>query len=317
MKATVFGATGFIGSHIAKQLKIAGNDVTALVRKESNTSFLKSIEVKVIPIDFNVESISNKITEGSTVYNAIASDRNSDRKSFELIEIELTKKIIQACSKKNIRSYIQLSSIISYGHILPDRPINENYTQNPKELIDIIALEREQCVIHHCNKLNIPYIILQPVSTIGPRERQSAFGKTIDRYINGKFPIVDGGHAKFSSIDTRDIGRAMVYLGEKIESHKNETYLLKGFDTSWIDFKKELDLFNNSTQSYKKLSFKILLLLSFILKIFSKNPIITKRMIYALGKSKLYDDSKIRNKGFNTIYSLKDAIKNYHEQKEW
>jgi dihydroflavonol-4-reductase len=43
MKSLVTGATGFIGSHLAKALASAGDQVRALVRATSDTSHLEQL----------------------------------------------------------------------------------------------------------------------------------------------------------------------------------------------------------------------------------------------------------------------------------
>ncbi|GLI10721.1 hypothetical protein YDYSG_67570 [Paenibacillus tyrfis] len=40
MNAVVFGGSGFIGSHTVEQLVLAGHEVTAAVREQSDTAFL-------------------------------------------------------------------------------------------------------------------------------------------------------------------------------------------------------------------------------------------------------------------------------------
>ena len=47
MKNLITGATGFVGSHIAKKLKDSGQEVIALARNSSDTSFLEEIGVAI------------------------------------------------------------------------------------------------------------------------------------------------------------------------------------------------------------------------------------------------------------------------------
>ncbi len=50
MKTVVFGGTGFIGSHVAEQLEISGHEVTAIVRSSSDTQFLSTLGLNILPL---------------------------------------------------------------------------------------------------------------------------------------------------------------------------------------------------------------------------------------------------------------------------
>jgi len=309
MKATVFGATGYIGSHTAEQLRMQGYEVMTPVRKECNTSFLQSLGCQICEVNFDQdESIKAAINEKSIVYNCIAA-LNTDivEESIRSIEVDLTRRIIRLAKEKGATGYIQLSSIISYGHQLPDFAIDEDFPQTPEFILDVISLERETAVNTTCQELDLPYIILQPVSTIGKRARGNSFSQLVDMYQEGKFPLVSGGKAGVSLIDTRDVGRCMAWLGEYIQTLAGQTLLLKGFDTTWLTFKQTLDKENGKVNKAKKYPFWLLDMLGAIGER-TGNPLMSRRVAGLLGKNKLYQDTRIRRAGFAPIYSLEDAV---------
>lgn len=309
MKATVFGATGFIGSHTAEQLRIQEYEVTTPVRKGSNSAFLQSLGCKIAEVDFEQdESIKAAIVEKSIVYNCIAALNTVDaEETIRAIEVGLTRRIIRLAKAKGAAGYIQLSSIISYGHQLPEYAIDEDYPQNPEFILDVISLERETAVSTTCQELKLPYIILQPVSTIGKRARGNSFSQLVDMYKEGKFPLVSGGKAAVSLIDTRDVGRCMAWLGENMQALTGQTLLVKGFDTTWLEFKQTLDKANGKKNKVKKYPFWLLNVLGIVGEK-TGNPLMSRRVAGLLGKNKLYQDARIRKAGFEPIYSLEDAV---------
>ena len=309
MKATVFGATGFIGSHTAEQLMRQGYEVTTLVRKGRSRSFLQSLGCQVIEVDFEQDaSIKAAIVEESIVYNCIAAlNTDDDEASIRVIEVDLTQRIIRLAKEKGAIGYIQLSSIISYGHELPAYAIDEAYPQAPEFLLDRVSLERETAVKATCQELNLPYIILQPVSTIGKRARGNSFSQLIEMYKEGKFPLVSGGQASVSLIDTRDVGRCMAWLGTNMEVLAGQAFLLKGFDTTWLKFKQALDKVNGKENKTKNYPFWLLNLAGIVGEK-TGNPLMTRRVAGLLGKNKLYQDTRIRTAGFEPIYTLEDAV---------
>lgn len=53
-------------------------------------------------------------------------------------------------------------------------------------------------------------IMLRPASTIGVRHKSSFFARLYATHTSGQYP---NGTVKVSLVDTRDIGRAMAWLG--------------------------------------------------------------------------------------------------------
>jgi dihydroflavonol-4-reductase len=69
-KILVTGATGFIGSHICETLVKKGYEVAILVRKTSNLSFLKDLNLKIYYGDLlSKESLKEAIKECHYIIN--------------------------------------------------------------------------------------------------------------------------------------------------------------------------------------------------------------------------------------------------------
>jgi len=76
MKVLITGATGFIGSHVAKLLREKGVEVIALTREDTNTSMLKSIDVETITGDVrDFASIERALKGCSQIYHLAADYR--------------------------------------------------------------------------------------------------------------------------------------------------------------------------------------------------------------------------------------------------
>ena len=314
MKGIVFGASGFIGSHVAEQLKKDGYEVHAIVRDNSDTTFLDSLDIKIIKVDFQKSVIFGKkesrMLSDAIIYNCIA--YKSDQATLEgyrEIEIDLTKKIINESWAANAKKYVQLSSIVAYGIRIPEYPIDETYQPRPQELIEISALEREQCVERECNRLGFDFVILEPVTAIGIRDNGSFFTKMLDAYHRNQFPLIGGGKAKFSALDVRDIGKAMAWIGKSDSAINNRKYLLKGYDISWFDLKSEFDNVFNRSAKAKYLPIWLAKSLAFLLEKTTKKPKFNRLSAYALSSDRIYDDSRIKKAGFQALYNFNDSIR--------
>ncbi|WP_028974721.1 NAD-dependent epimerase/dehydratase family protein [Spirochaeta cellobiosiphila] len=310
MEAIVFGASGFIGSHVAQQLKEVGYHVTGIIRKSSDSHFLETLGITIERLDFSSDDqLFQSMRKKALVYNCIAAVTATDEAILRETEIELPRRIIRAAAKGGVAGYIQLSSIIAYGPHMPDSPLNENFTPRPKDLLDRISWERELAVKEECHKRNVPFVILEPVTTIGSRDKHSALHQLFLGHKKGEFPLVKDGESRMSGIDTRDIGRAMAWIGDNMDILKGETLITKGYDFQWKELKSLLDEFWGIKAKEGKLNFHLLYPLSFLLEKIMKNPPVTRALLLALGKNKIYDDTKIRNLGFKTIYTVQDSLK--------
>lgn len=312
MKAVVFGGTGFIGSHVVEQLSLSNNKVTVVVRENSKTTFLESLGVSIRRIDFqNLKAITQVIEGEEIVFNCLANPRlHQSHEDHKAVEIYLTQKILKCAIEAKAKRFIQLSTVQVYGFQRPSEPINEYYPCVPTYVFNQVAYEREQSIKKVAEKGEIELVILRPSNTTGKRDI-SLLPPYLALHKFRLFPVFGDGTARFSCVDTRDIGKAMVWLGELVKA-TGETYLLRGYDLSWIEFKEALDKFFNRKSFLLKTPTPIAMSLGFLMeKVFpyGKEPPLTRFAVDVLTTSTLFDDSKIRQTGFKTEYNFEDTLR--------
>ncbi|MEO2077068.1 MAG: NAD(P)-dependent oxidoreductase [Bacillus sp. (in: firmicutes)] len=293
MKAIVFGGTGFIGSHVVEQLQLGGHTVTAAVRNTSNIDFLERLGVEILRIDFsNKEEISNVIKGHSVVYNCTADTHlGTATENQEEPEIQLARTLITLAAEEGVSRFIQLSTIVVYD-FQTSEPIAETYVTKPEYPIQRIKLEKDKIVKEIGVREGISTIIVRPASAIGLRDVTSFFSRLLTAHEHDQFPLARDGEASVSLVNTRDIGRAMVLLGEISEQNSdNGIYLVKGFDTTWGQLKEEID------------------------RVVGRKAMVTevpKTDTSFAGKTlqvnRIWDDSKIRALGFKPEFSLQETV---------
>ncbi len=303
MKAVVFGGSGFIGSHTVEQLVLAGHEVTAAVRERSNTFFLESLGVNVVRVDFSdPSSIANTIRGHQIVYNCTADAKLHMVIDAEAeVEVKLTRRLIEAAASQGAGRFVQLSTIVMYDFRTGD-PIDESYMTVPEYPIQALAVKREEVARQTGREAGIGTILLRPASTIGVRDVSSFFSRLFRAHAQGQYPIVGDGDGRVSLIDTRDIGRAMAWLGTlDMKGQAGDAYLLKGFDTTWSGLKAEIDRAAGKAaatiripESPTEEQLAQLHLTPFAIKSFTVN--------------RLWNDGKIRRQGIAARYSLTDAV---------
>jgi nucleoside-diphosphate-sugar epimerase len=224
------------------------------------------------------------------------------------VEVDLTCQILEGAIQAHVQRYVQLSSIIVYGTPTSPKSINETFPAHPELVIDRAAWEREQMVRTMGSERGLDTVILQPASTIGQRDQGSFFHRIYQAHIQNKFPLIGNGMARFSCVDTRDIGRAMVWLGEADTSVRGETYLLKGYDTSWLELKTALDQARGVVSGAQRLPSWMAFGIAGLLERVMVTPSLDRRTVRALTTDRIYDNRKLRGTGFAPRYQLAESI---------
>ncbi len=314
MKTLVFGASGFIGSHVAEQLLLAGHAVCAVIRAASDASFLNNIGVTTCVIDFsddsdNDASLINTIKGHEVVYNCLANPvmhlSLTDRRQ---VEVELTRRIVLAAGNAGVKRLVQLSTVQVYGFSRPPTHIDEDHPCHPSYHFNQVAQEREVAVREAAASSDIELVMARPVNTIGKRD--SSMKDLFRGHRKGFMLIFGNGKNRFSCVDTRDIGRAMVLLGELPEAAGN-TYLISGYETTWLAFKAALDKAHH--KEAKLISVPVILgkaITTLLEKLtpYNKALPLVPFSVAVMSTQTLFDDKKIRAAGFTPKYDLQSSI---------
>ena len=314
MKTIVFGGTGYLGSHVAEQLSLAGHDVTCIVRGKSNTAFLESLPVAIVRSDFcNTADFAKLIDTDTVVLNCLAETRmhlSDDER--RVVECKLTSSLFSVAANAGAKRFVQLSTVMAYGFERPEYAINEAYAVKPKYSYSRIACEREQVLVGLHQSGGTELLILRPSNTFGKRD-SSALPIFLASHEKGMFAAIGGGNWKFSCMDARDTGRAMVHLIDvPIEVNKPELFLVTGYETNWLEVKFALDeILERSTKlfSLPKPLAKLFGRVMELLYPFGGNPPLTRFNVDLLSTHTLFNDDKIRATGFKAKYDLMATLR--------
>ena len=157
MKITVFGGSGFLGSHIADKLSDAGHEVTIFDlaaspwRKENQTMIIGNI--------LDEELVKKAVQNADMVFNyaGIADIGEANARPVDTAKINVLGNvtILEACRQSQVRRYVFASSLYVYGK-------SGGFYRCSKQACEIY-IENYQAM--H----NLPYTILRYGSLYGPR----------------------------------------------------------------------------------------------------------------------------------------------------
>src|SRR5581483_11491262 len=118
MLAFVTGATGFVGSHVARALADQGADLRLLVRANSNTKNIDDLRVDRVTGDLRDPASLEKGIAGCEIVFHVAADYRlwvRDPEEMHRANVEGTRAILAAARHNRVRRVVYTSSVATMG----------------------------------------------------------------------------------------------------------------------------------------------------------------------------------------------------------
>ncbi|MDR2345375.1 MAG: NAD-dependent epimerase/dehydratase family protein [Planctomycetaceae bacterium] len=219
MRSFVTGASGFIGYHLVRQLRAAGDEVRCLLRSGSNIEFIKFSDVEFIYGDLSDISALEKAVQGcDVVYHLAGRVRAINRKDFLKVNCDGTQNLLNAVSKLTTPPiFIYVSSIAAAGPSNLQQPKVESDISLPISDYGVSKLEAERQIAFFCNRL--PCSIVRPPIVFGEADKMNlALFKTVKRL--GICPVPGWQIKMYSWIHATDLSKLLLAVarnGERVE----------------------------------------------------------------------------------------------------
>jgi dihydroflavonol-4-reductase len=209
VKVLITGATGFVGSHLAGFLTRQGFHVVALVRRESDTSWLRTIGVELAVGDVrDYDSLHRALKGCRELYHAAADYRLwvPDPKRMYETNVQGTINVMEAALGRGIEKVVYTSTV---GVLAASRDGKHSDEESPVGIGDMVGhykkskfiAERE---VRRFIEKGLPVVIVNPSTPIGSMDRKpTPTGKMIVDFLNGKIPAyLDTG---LNFVDVEDV----------------------------------------------------------------------------------------------------------------
>ena len=230
MKAFVTGATGFVGSHVARVLAEQGADLRLLVRSTSDPKNIQGLKAERVVGDLRDPASLETLMSGCDALFHVAADYRlwmRDPEQMYKSNVEGTRAILEAARKNDIRRVVYTSSVATMGFNSNGHPADENspvslagmigHYKRSKFLAEQVALE--------ASRSGMEVIIVNPSTPVGEQDiKPTPTGRIIVDFLKKKFPAyVDTG---LNLVDVTECARGHVAAFEKGRS--GERYILGG-----------------------------------------------------------------------------------------
>jgi dihydroflavonol-4-reductase len=228
MKVFVTGATGFLGSHVARQLLAEGAELRLLVRATSRTENIDDLAAERVAGDLrDPDSLKKGMAGCEFVFHVAADYRLWARNGRELYDsnVEGTRNILRAAREAGVRRTVYTSSVATMGFGNNGRITDE---KTPVSLGNMIGdykrskFMAERLAIE-AGQAGQNVVIVNPTTPIGERDiKPTPTGKIVVDFLRRKFPAyVDTG---LNLVDVVDCARGHLLAMEK--AVPGERYIL-------------------------------------------------------------------------------------------
>ena len=230
MKAFVTGATGFLGSHVARVLSDQGAELRLFVRSNSNPQNLRGLKAETAVGDLrDAASIEKAISGCDTVFHVAADYRLWVRDPADMYRCNVagTRAILEAARKNGVRRVVYTSSVATIGFTSNGHPADED---SPVSLADMIGHYKrskfmaEQIALQ-AGRSGLDVVTVNPTTPVGEQDiKPTPTGRIVLDFLKRKFPAyVETG---LNLVDVRECARGHVAALEKGRS--GQRYILGG-----------------------------------------------------------------------------------------
>ena len=243
MTTLVTGATGFVGSAVARRLIGRGEEVRALVRPRSEQGNIEGLDVEIVRGDLrDPSSLAPAVAGCDALYHLAADYRLWTPRPQEIYStnVDGTRNLMRVAGEAGVRRIVYTSSTATLGHSRGGVPADE---ETPVTLEDMIGPYKrskflaEAEVRRLARDEKLPVVIVNPSTPVGPRDiKPTPTGRMIVQAAGGKIPAY---------VDT---GLNIVHVDDVAEGHllafehgkTGERYILGGEDLTLKEILTEI-----------------------------------------------------------------------------
>ena len=217
LNVLVTGATGFVGQHLIKCLKLDGYNIKAIARK-----LIPGVDTVIC--DFFNDSIPENTLKGIDVVFHLAGyahDLKSEsgiEQTYQKINVDITSKLLLLSVKNNVKKFIFVSSVKAGGVSRQGKCATEKSLSEPDGVYGKTKREAELKVLEAGRKFDIHVSILRPALIYGPKVKGN-LQLMMQGIKKGWFPPLPEIGNRRSMIHVDDIVRALLFLSNNKKSN--------------------------------------------------------------------------------------------------
>lgn len=301
---------------MAARLIGEGQEVSGLVRKTSDLSFLEGLTVKLFFGDLSNRALLDKVTQGvDVVYHVagLASDWGS-MELFRKINVEGTKNLLESSLKSEVKRFIFISSAAVHGFGGFQNATEESQKTATIFPYCITKMEAEDLVNRFHRERGLPTLIIRPGNVFGPKDR-TTFVKMAELLEKRQMVYISRGRPLTCPTYVENLLDAIL-LAVNRKDTVGETFIITdGLKITWKEYfdkiAEKLGVRRPLFSIPYPIAYSAAAVCEAILKLLrsKRPPIITRYRIANAGKDYHFSIEKARAKlGYQPRVSLDEAM---------
>jgi dihydroflavonol-4-reductase len=230
MRIFVTGATGFVGSHVARALGDAGAELRLLTRKSSRTEHLEGLKAELVTGDLlQPENLRSSIAGCDALVHVAADYRLwvPDPKQMYAVNVEGTRALLRLARESRVGRVVYTSSVATMGFLSDGTIVDE---ESPVSIENMIGhykrskfLAEQEAIAAASSGQRV--VILNPTTPIGDNDaKPTPTGRIVVDFLKRKFPAyVDTG---LNLVDVESV--AAMHVAALDRGVSGERYILGG-----------------------------------------------------------------------------------------
>ena len=319
-KILVTGATGFIGSSLVKKLTSTDDEVSILVRKNSDLTSLSDVlhKVRLVYGDITDRASLDSALQGiNFVYHSAGLTYMGDKKNALLykINVEGTRNMLQASAAAGVTRFVHVSSITAVGIAFDKKPVDESVIWNFHQIDLEYARTKHlsEVEVAEAVKKGLDCVIVNPAFVFGAGDINFNAGRIIKDIYNRKLPFYPLGG--ICVVDVEIVAETIITAMKKGKT--GERYILGGENVSYKQLADTISRITGAPRVRFPLPFWMAKILKLALDLYKNKNRISKLFnmsMFGVASHFLYFDSSKATRELNMQYEPHEhSIRNAYE----